>query len=244
MLIILLDIHSHILPSVDDGAKNISESIKLLEMMANDGITDVLATPHFYADCDILEDYLNRVNNAFNMLKTVSEKNNLPNILLGSEILYYRHIGTTESIHKFCLNGSEFLLLELTDKCIGNELFEDILNLKNKMGITVIIAHLERYFKSRNFKKLLNFIKKEKILAQINASSLFSDIYSKPAIKLIKKGYINFIATDAHSPETRPPQMKMALEFISNKLGADYSSGFIRNAQILCEKITEDNNAK
>ena len=57
MIQILLDIHSHILPGVDDGAKNIEESLELLRMMKSQGITDVIATPHFYAMSENLENY-------------------------------------------------------------------------------------------------------------------------------------------------------------------------------------------
>ena len=84
------------------------------------------------------------------------------------------------------------------------------------------------------------YIKKEKILTQLNASSLFSETYRKTAEKLIKKDYVNFIATDAHSSAGRPPMMKQAFKIISEKFGSHYSSKFIRNSQILLEEINED----
>lgn len=238
-IIILLDIHSHILPAVDDGADDMDEALKILEMMKNDGVTHVIATPHFYPGNDSLNDFKSRTKESYKSLCTAAAEKNLPHIFLGSEVLYYRYIGTSESINEFCLNGSRYLLLELTDECITDSFFEDITDLKNKSGIIPIIAHIERYYRAPSYKKLLKFVKKEDIPTQINASSFFSTHYCKIAEKLIKKGYVNFLATDAHSTDKRPPKMKDALQYISNKLGSEYASGFIRNSQILYDKITQ-----
>lgn len=206
-------------------------------MMKAQGISHVIATPHFYAANDTLEDYTLRINTAYNALVKETDGLELPKIYLGSEVLYYRYIGQSESVYDFCLNKSRYLLLELTDNCIGSELFEDIKNLKEKMGIIPIIAHLERYHRAPSYKKLLKFIDEEKIPAQLNSSSLFLKHYEKTAKRLIKKGYVNFIATDAHSPVSRPPMTKQALERISGKLGHEYAERFIRNSQILAERI-------
>lgn len=225
------------MPGVDDGAKTVDESLALLNMMKKQGITHVIATPHFYAMDDSLEEYINRINLSYNKLMDAVNETELPKIYLGSEVLYYRYIGQSESVYKFCLNKSNYLLLELADNCIDSGLFEDILKLRDNMGITPIIAHLERYYRASGYKKLLKFIRDEKILTQINASSLFIDSYSKTVEKLIKKGIINFIATDAHSPDSRPPMMKDALIKISEKLGREYLSVFLRNSQLLLEQI-------
>ena len=227
------------MPSVDDGAKSLDESLEILNQMKTDGITDVIATPHFYADSDNLEDFKARTQAAFNSLTSVTKGKELPRITLGSEVLYYRGIGSTETVREFCLNGSSYLLLELTDRCITDSLFSDIYKLRNNLGITPIIAHLERYYKSPNYKKLLAFTKKENILAQVNASSFFIKSLSKTAEKLVKNGYINFIGTDAHSPNNRPPVMRQALTYISEHLGSKYASGFIRNSRVLLEQIKE-----
>ena len=200
------------------------------------GITDVIATPHFYPLEDNIVDYKHRITDAYNVLVKESSGKGLPNIYLGSEVLYYRYIGSSESAYELCLNNSRYLLLELTDECICKEFFEDMENLYNKLGIIPIIAHLERYCHAPNYKKLLKYIKNSAVLAQINASSLFSQS-RKTTEKLIKGGFVNFIATDAHSIIRRPPLMIQALAAISESLGSEYASGFIRNSQILLEKI-------
>lgn len=207
--------------------------------MAEDGITDVIATPHFYADSDSLEDFKARTESALKALTAAAEGKSLPKIMIGSEVLYYRGIGSSNSIRSLSLGGSPYILLELADRCITDGFFRDILNLRDNIGLTPIIAHLERYYKSSEYKKLLKFIESERILAQINASSFFQKGYGKIAEKLIKNGHANFLGTDAHSPDLRPPLMKQALVHISKKIGTKYASGFIRNSQILLKQIKE-----
>ncbi len=208
--------------------------------MKEQGITDVIATPHFYAASDNLEEYTERVRHAFDSLSMAVRGRELPNIFMGCEVLYYYNIGASNSVYGFTLSNTPYLLLELTDGCINSDLFADITALRDKIGVTPIIAHIERYFRSPAYNKLLKYIKKEKILTQLNASSLFSETYRKTAEKLIKKDYVNFIATDAHSSAGRPPMMKQAFKIISEKFGSHYSSKFIRNSQILLEEINED----
>ena len=237
--IILLDIHSHILPFVDDGARDLKESLEILAMMKADGITDVIATPHFYPDSDNLYDYKSQIQEAYRFLCAAASDKNLPHIILGSEVLYYRYIGISNSINQLCINGSDYLLLELTDDCITNSFFEDITNLKNKSGIIPIIAHIERYYKAPSFRKLLKFIKNENILTQINAPSLFHPNYRKISEKLIKKGFVTYLATDAHSVDKRPPKMKEALNYIADKLGPEYAERLIGNSQTLLADITQ-----
>ena len=238
----MLDIHSHILPGVDDGSKSLDESVKILEMMKEQGITDVIATPHFYAFRENLEEYLKKIQYSYNQLKSHIEGMNLPNVFLGTEVLYYYNIGESESVYNFTFGNTVYLLLELTNSSIGADLFKDIRNLRDKKGIIPVIAHIERYHKSSNFRKLLKFIDKEHILAQVNASSLFDSNDSKITLKLIKKGYITYIATDSHSATGRIPMMNRALKFISNHIGNHYSGALIRNSEKMLDEITEANN--
>ena len=69
MIFLYFDIHSHILPEVDDGATDIDNAVQLLEMAKENGISDILATPHFYPSEDSLEAFLTRTKNAYNKLR-------------------------------------------------------------------------------------------------------------------------------------------------------------------------------
>ena len=83
----MLDIHSHILPGVDDGSKSLDESVKILEMMKEQGITDVIATPHFYAFRENLDEYIKKIQNSYSQLKLHVADMDLPDIFLETEVL-------------------------------------------------------------------------------------------------------------------------------------------------------------
>lgn len=231
------DIHTHILPCIDDGAQSFEESIALLELMQKQGITHVLATPHFYPQEDNLTDFSEKISVAFAKLEDEVVKRNLPKIYLGCEMLYFEGIGQSKSLPVLCISGSRYLLLELTDNCINETLFQDLRDIKSNCNITPIIAHIERYHKAKNYKKLLKFIAEEKVLAQINASSVLIPAFKRTIKKLLKENLVQFIATDTHSVEERPPMLLPALKVISDLLGTEYSQRLIKNSIAFYKKI-------
>ena len=232
------DIHSHILGGVDDGAKDLDESIELLEDMYSQGITDIIATPHFYPQSDILEDFLETVNSKFCELKNAIKHKNLPNIYLGCEVFYYSGISKASALQKLTLNDSNYILLEPNSSLLGYGFQKELLYFRDTLGITPIIAHIERYHKEKGYKKLITFIKENNILTQVNASSFTNRHYARTLKKLIKDDVISFIATDTHSKNHRPPQLSEAHCIIEKKYGNDYKSKLIKNSQEFFSEIT------
>ena len=234
---VFFDIHSHILPEIDDGAQSFEESIELLELMQKQGITHVMATPHFYPQEDNLTDFSEKISIAFANLEDEVIKRNLPKIYLGCEMLYFQGIGQSNSLPVLCISGSRYLLLELTDHCISETLFQELREIKNNHNIIPIIAHVERYHKAKNYKKFLKFISEEKILTQINASSVLMPAFKRTIKKLLKENLVQFIATDTHSLNERPPMLAPALKLISDLYGVEYSHRFIKNSIAFYKKI-------
>ncbi len=233
----MFDIHSHILPAVDDGAQNLEESIALLEALKNQGITDVMATPHFYPYEHSLSDFKEVTSTAYaELLKAIADKD-LPKVHLGCEILYFDGLAFSEEIAEFCLGASKYILIELTDKCITDTLFANLLHLKNNTDIVPIIAHVERYHRSKNYKKLLNFLQYENITVQINASSPFDWFYNRSLKKLFKSNLSIIIGSDTHSLLGRPPLMDKAIDIIIKKYGQDMADIILKNTENISKKI-------
>ncbi len=233
------DIHSHILFGVDDGAKNIDESIKLLENMHSQGITDVLATPHFYPQIDTLDDFLEKIDKNFETLKKECQNKKLPNIYKGSEVFYYSGISKATGLEKLTLNHSNYILIEPNFTQLGLGFQKELLYLRDNLKITPIIAHIERYRKEKGYKKLLKFVKENNILTQVNASSFLSFRHFFAIRKLVKLDIISFIGTDTHSITHRPPQLNEALVQIEKKFGNDYKQKLIDNSVEFLKKITQ-----
>lgn len=234
----MLDIHSHILPSVDDGAKTIEDSLSILEAMYTQGITDVIATPHFYPHENNLEDYIKTTQEAMLKLRESTVNKKIPNIYLGCEILYYNGLSKASSLKNFTINDSNYLLLELNPYSIDKTVLNEILYLREERGIIPIIAHIERYHKSRKYKALIKFIKENNILTQVNSTSFFTKDYLKTLKKLFAADVVTFIATDSHSMQKRPPLLSHALEKISAEYGNEIKEKLIKNADELYLKIT------
>ena len=103
-----IDIHSHILHGVDDGSKSLDMSLEILGMMASQGITDVIATPHFDARYENFEEYMFTVTAALKELQAAVVGKDLPNIHLGSEVYYFRGIGRSNGIKNLALANSKY----------------------------------------------------------------------------------------------------------------------------------------
>ncbi|MBR6502498.1 MAG: hypothetical protein IKT42_03570 [Clostridia bacterium] len=237
-----LDIHSHILPQVDDGAKDIETSIKLLEMLKEQSVTDVIATPHFYPDEDNAEEFIDTVENAYNNLKKETLGKDLPNVYLGCELRYFNGIGKSETIKQFTIAGTNYLLLELPyDEPIKDFVLQDIIDINERLGLIPILAHIERYGKVKGYKKLLKLISNGDAVAHINAGGVINKETTRLCEKLIKGGYVSFLASDTHSVHNRPPYIKAALDMIADRLGRSAANRLIIKSNALLEEIEAAN---
>lgn len=232
------DIHSHVLHNTDDGAKNLNMSLYLLEESLRGGVTDIIATPHFYPLRDTLEEYTNKVEANFKELKEAIKDKNVPNIYLGYEVLYYSGISRAESLKKLTLNGSKYILLEPDYYNLDRAFLFELLRLREN-GLVPIIAHIERYYKVWGYKKILSFIKENGILTQVNATSFFGRHYNRVLETLTQEDLITFIASDTHSPDMRPPIINAALRKITDLCGDTYTQKLIKNSQSLFLEITD-----
>lgn len=234
----MLDIHAHILPTVDDGAKDIEESLALLQRLKEQGITDVVLTPHFNANMDNLDAFFELIKNTENQLRETIKHKDLPNIHLGCEVRFFFGMGKCEKLRDFTLAGSDYLLVELSSFApITKAVIKEITELSENLDIVPIIAHIERCAHLRGFKKLMSLIGEEKILTQVNAQSVAFDPLKKICIKLIKDGCVTFLASDCHSIDKRPPEFENAYNIIEKECGSEYVTALKQNSKQLKEEI-------
>lgn len=235
------DVHSHVLHGVDDGSQSLEESIELLKLLRSQGVTSLALTPHFYPHQQNLEDFFNDVASAFGELKAATEANpEFPELLLGCELLYCKGILRSELINKFCIANSNFLLIETTDFEINNDFFSEIKYLMLS-GITPIIAHPERYYRSKNYRKFLKFLAKENIIIQVNASS-FSEETFKPALKkLFKLSVPILLGSDTHTTSYRPPSISTAFEVMTKFFGRSACEAVIETSNLIYDSIKNPN---
>lgn len=227
----LSDIHTHILPGIDDGAATVEESVKMLLMEAEQGVTDVVLTPHFSLSGESIEAFLEKRNESFKLLTDKIEENeNLKNISLhlGAEVKYDPNLVYSD-IFKLCIGNTSYLLLEL-DKSYPFNL-EQTLDWMLTKGVTPILAHIERYGYLVTNQKLLEELLEAGVVFQCNASSVLKRRHARIIKKLMKKGFVHVLASDAHGTEERPPILKKGIESV-----AKFSQMLMENSV----KIVED----
>ncbi len=214
----LIDIHTHILPAIDDGAKNIEESISLLMQEKENGVTSVVLTPHFYPDIHILEEHIEKCNATFCQLKNLVKDMELPEIFLGFEVQYFTGISRCQSLDLLCFKNTHYLLLELPFLTpLSSTMLDEIVKINRDLGITVIIAHIERYRNDRLFKRLLKIVENEDARAQISSDFILNKDVKKTVTKLLKKNLVSYIASDAHCATERPVYIKKAFDELRTK---------------------------
>lgn len=225
----IIDIHSHILHGVDDGAESFEESVRLLSMLKNQGVDCVIATPHFTELDTNIEKYKSKVYSRFNRLM---ESDNIPELFLGYEFKYFRGMSNSGLPEQFCLGKSNYILLELPYEDISIKTLEEVERLRYDNNLLPILAHIDRYVPFKNYNELIALLKREDIFCQINANAVYCEKHKKNAINLMKSGIINFVGSDTHSIDKRPPNMDKFFE-IANKKCPDSLNEIIHNSEVL-----------
>lgn len=234
-----LDIHSHILPGIDDGAKSIDESIKLLSLLKQQGADNVILTPHFNASTDSITDFEEAVERSYKELSQAVKGKNLPGIFLGCEVLYFNGIGSIQNIGCLCIKNTNYMLLEFGNIDFDDKVISDLCKLCDQCDVVPVIAHIERYFRFKGYRKLLKLVGEGKVLAQVNAPSFENKIFKRPLKKLFKKQCVTFLASDTHTVEKRPPKMDFAFAEIVKRFGESERSRLIKNSNDFLSELTD-----
>lgn len=216
----MIDWHSHILPGMDDGSKDVAESISMLQMQTSQGVGTVIATPHFYANDETVASFIERRHKAFKTLKEQLPEN-APNILLGAEVRYYPGISRLEGLHDLRTEGSKLLLLEMPMSVWTETMVRELIELSGKNSVRIVLAHVERYLKLQK-QSTWDRILESGIMMQVNASFFTSLASKRKAITLLEKGMVQFLGSDCHNLTTRPPILGKAFDVIRKKLGEDF----------------------
>ena len=214
MNMILIDIHNHSMPYVDDGSKDSNMTFEMLSESKKQGVSKIIFTPH--VNSSVTKSNRTKHIEVFNKLKLLESKLDM-NFFLGAEIYIPFRIPDI-NFADYTMGDSKYLLLEfstisetpITDHCY---------NLIKK-GYKIIIAHIERY-NYLNFEDI-NELKSMGVYIQVNSSSFLNTKNKnskKIAITLLKSNLIDFIATDTHNITSRKPNLKEAYNKVRKLVG-------------------------
>lgn len=220
----MIDIHSHILPNIDDGAKSVNESISMLSSLKSQGVTAVVATPHFKASQgDRLEDFLSCRSSAYRLIadEIAVRGLDLPPVLLAAEVMLSSDIAEMPDIRRLCYPGTDYILVELPEYPWKPWLYDMLFSLAATNNITPIIAHIDRYIDLHPWDEICKLVSLNFPL-QINAISSGGLNHRKKLVKLINSGAVNFIGSDCHNMIDRPPQIDEFKQKYRRLIGDDF----------------------
>jgi protein-tyrosine phosphatase len=224
----MVDIHCHILPGVDDGARTWEESLAMCELAAADGIGTIVATPHMF-------DGVHRTPEKSLVQVRLGELRQrvkgMLEILPGGEVRYSYEIfqEAPDPQTKIRLNGTSYMLLEFPFQAVPPNIEMTIFQILNA-GITPVIAHPERNKRIQERPEVLADLVERGAFAQLDAGSLTKSFGPEPyqsAKRIIEAGLAHFIATDAHHQDRRRPILSTAVAVAADIGGIEYARAMV-----------------
>ncbi len=198
----MIDIHSHILPGLDDGENDEKKVLNIIKQMSQNGVKTVFATPHYLDGM-----YNNKqidIFTATEKLKKLIQLNGIEiDLRQGCEIYLVPDSYKDLEKENYCYSETNYCLVECNINSLESDVYRNIYHILRK-GYRPILAHPERYsFIMKSIRAARELIQKD-ILLQINSGSLLG-VYGKTvkstAWKLLNYGYAHFVASDTHAKE-------------------------------------------
>lgn len=222
----MIDFHTHILPGIDDGSDNTAMTAAMLDMERAQGIDHICATPHFYAHRRSVDEFLERRNRSFAHVwgklfgAGISRAEISPKITLGAEVYYFQGMGRAAQLPQLCFEGTNVLLLEMPFEQWSGQVYTDVYEIIRRQKLTVVLAHLERYFEIQKKKDVWDDILDLPLYIQLNAGDFLErGKKRKFCIRAIKEYDNVIIGSDAHNTADRKPNIEEAKAVIEKKGG-------------------------
>lgn len=208
----MIDFHCHILPGVDDGAKNVAVSLAMLRRSFLQGVDVMVATPHYYPDEESPGEFLERRNRAFRQLQDamLMSPEVYPKVILGAEVLYFPGISDAEGIRSLAIGSGRSILVEPPMVSWSNSMLDEIAQLGENLGCKPVIAHVDRYMRMLGDKTLMDRVRQRDMAVQVNADYFINSKTAKAAVANLRQGKIQLIGSDSHNLDTRPQNLAFA----------------------------------
>ena len=212
---VMIDIHCHILPGIDDGAGTPQEAREMLDLQLSSGVNQLFMTPHYHPERTPLEKFLSARECAWEALEPLLSGKDSIQIRLGAEVRYCPQL-LKENLKELTLGDSDYLLLELPSRrcpAYMGQFMEELLG----MGVLPVLAHVERCAYFREKPELLKNLVDLGVLAQVSAGALFDRKDRNFARACLEHGLAQIIASDAHNIVERKPNI-MQVDRLSAEL--------------------------
>ena len=231
----LVEVHSHILPGIDDGSPDVETSLKMIDMLKKQGARAIILTPHYYSDSISYEDFVSRRDKALELLKS-SLSPDSPRLIAAAEVYITKYLFNNSNLDKLKIGNTDYALIEHPFSCdFSQDIYDRLLNLNYDYGIKPILAHIERYSAFMEDFDLLDEYIDMGCLVQVNISSFVDSPrhLKKKLFKLLQTGRVHLIGSDCHNLSSRKPDFEMGSKEIIKKCSRDALDELENTANIL-----------
>lgn len=201
------DFHSHILPGMDDGAKDAVMSAHMLAALKRQGVTRVAATSHYIPHRESPEEYLARRSKAYEFLQRIPGFEELPKVYLGAEIYLEKGI-SDRNLTSLCLEGTNLLMVEFPREPFKDWMTYELENLAYTLPVKLMIAHIDRYYHWYKPEEMDAILQLPAVF-QINAEAFEEKHTQKIVLSLAEQGYPLVLGSDAHNETGRAPNFDL-----------------------------------
>ena len=225
----LIELHSHLLPQLDDGSDSVEMSVEMLRREAEQGVGTVCATSHYYAQQNSIEMFCARRASAYEKL-AVHLTEGLPQVLLAAEVAYFPHM-EEQDLSPLCIQGTQTLMLEMPFSDWTDLQVQTVETLVLDRRYNVVLVHPERFCFSGSNRRQLDRLAQMPIGLQVNAGSLLRWGTRHLALELLELAAYPMIGSDCHNLSSRPPNLKEGRAVVRKKLGDDFLKQMDENAE-------------
>lgn len=234
----LYDMHSHILPEFDDGAKSVEESLALINVLKKQGVNNICLTPHFYTHEMSVEDFVKSRREAFEKFKPYIPED--VNIVLGTEVYVTRYLFNNADLSALTYGSSRYILTEFSyDSRFSDNTMNKFYTLINSYNLIPVIPHIERYQTLMDNSSIISELQDMGVVIQTNISNYAkkaSMLKRRKLLKMISEGLIDIIGSDAHSLRHNTPEVYAeAINCIESKCGSQVIAQMMNNAKEIFE---------
>lgn len=234
----LVDMHCHILPGMDDGSPDVDTSFVMLRQQAEQGIEAVCATSHYYVDQNSITTFCERRAAAQEKLLAVLP-GGLPRIIPAAEVAFFSGISERAGLERLCIEGTKTLMLEMPFTEWNDFQVEEVSALVLDRGFHVVLVHPERFCASKGNVWRLRELEDLPVALQVNARTLMRWRTRKLGLKLLQETQYPLLGSDCHNLTTRPPNLAEGRKVAAQKLGDAFLTKMDQSAAWLIQSEAE-----
>ena len=208
----MTDLHTHILPGMDDGAVSPEMSLAMLRMEREQQVGTVAVTPHCVLSREQPEEFLKRRARSWDILRKTVEQSGepVPEIRLGAEVAWQTVMPGIRDLERLCYENTGYILLEPPAGRWSPRLLHDLWSFRQGTGLVPVIAHLDRYLPYQERGCIRELLAMEFPL-QFSAHSLFRFFLRRNVLRVIPSCQLPMLISDCHNLTSRPPDLRMGL---------------------------------